>query len=611
MDPTSRQVSRGLTLFLRLQEPTKMRELLERVRARQPAINAALRDLHYVHFARFVPYLSAATGEAVLMVVTEYDGDLRPYVLDFVAVIGDVFNEILAYVQKHPPLPVQEYPEEFCRFVQDNSGPSEVWSAYEDKTVLDIIGLERATAAPRPAEPPARELPLHDLQGNIVVGYRAHHAAHLALHMDTAEGARRFLQALLEADGHTVPRISTAEWQEGTPPPHSLNLGFTHGALEALGVSPLTLRHFPDAFRLGPAEAERAKANGDTGSARPETWAFGGPGGKPVHLLLSLYAKEHATLQRHLCALRDLAAGCGLRESHLKHARAMKDGKVHFGYRDGIAQPRIAGAPNAGAFPDLQPTVSPGDFLLGGDYLNRYGGRYIGRLPPALATNGTYAVVRMCRQEVDAFDRLLSESGHGELLAAKLMGRWRNGRPLSLYPDKDGGPLAPADLPQVNEFDFRPTGASPESFDDTSGSRCPMGAHIRRMNPRSSVVAGKPHSRRIIRRGMPYGPEDGDPECGLYGVFICGDIEAQFEFLVQQWANKDLASPGLRGMQDPFVGPQDQGGRFTYTLPGSTKVQSVTLPRLVTTRGSVYLFMPGIAGLEYLATPEPTTQGDA
>ncbi|HEV7912250.1 MAG TPA: cytochrome P450, partial [Albitalea sp.] len=167
-------------------------------------------------------------------------------------------------------------------------------------------------------------------------------------------------------------------------------------------------------------------------------------------------------------------------------------------------------------------------------------------------------------------------------------------------------------------FDFAPTPRHPSTYDDADGRRCPIGAHIRRMNPRSAQVAGKPYSRRILRRGMAYGPAydmtaeppaDAGTERGLVGLFICGDLENQFEFLMQFWANGDLSARGIRGMQDPLLGSQKMGGRYAFHLPGADEPVEITVPRLVTTRGSVYLFMPGIGGLRHLAGLSPSQGG--
>jgi deferrochelatase/peroxidase EfeB len=120
-------------------------------------------------------------------------------------------------------------------------------------------------------------------------------------------------------------------------------------------------------------------------------------------------------------------------------------------------------------------------------------------------------------------------------------------------------------------------------------------------------VAGQPYSRRIIRRGLPYGPEyNGEAdgiERGLFGIFMCGDLEMQFEFLQSTWANEDISTAGLRDTVDPIIGAQpSEGGKFVIRTEDGRDPIVLTIPRLVTTRGSLYLLMPGICGLRHLSS---------
>jgi hypothetical protein len=133
------QVQRGLNLFLPLKNPAQFPALAAALAAQIGPTRLALQSLHYVHFARFVPTPDYST----LIVVTEYDGDLKSYVMDFVAVLGDVFNAILEFVDGAPPLPVQTYPTEFWQFVQRNNVDVDVWSAYPHMTVIDILRARR------------------------------------------------------------------------------------------------------------------------------------------------------------------------------------------------------------------------------------------------------------------------------------------------------------------------------------------------------------------------------------------------------------------------------------------------------------------------------------
>jgi deferrochelatase/peroxidase EfeB len=120
---------------------------------------------------------------------------------------------------------------------------------------------------------------------------------------------------------------------------------------------------------------------------------------------------------------------------------------------------------------------------------------------------------------------------------------------------------------------------------------------------------GRQHSRRLVRRGMPYGPPydpaapDEGSERGLMGLFICGDLEMQYEFILRVWANEDISTHGLRNTRDPIIGAQGPtGGQFVMRTDDSRDpIVWSGLPELVQTRGSVYVFIPGIGGLRRLS----------
>lgn len=605
------EVQSALNLFLDLKNPAQMPALMQILIDAKPAVQAALKGLHYVHFARFLPSRDGAT----LMVITEYDGDLKSYLMDFVAVLGPAFNAILEFIKDAPRLPVERYPQDFLAFVaKNNLNQVKAWSAYPQKTVIDILGARRTLPPPVESARPAT-LDLRDIQGNILRGYRVHYARHFALVVGGAAGdaaaARNFVKRLVSGDEAASPQVTTAAgWR--SRPEYFLNIGVTWSGLQALGVSAGTLQNFPVAFREGPTQADRAKDLGDTEASAPQNWVLGNPGA-PVHLVVSLYADghRHAVFEQKTKLLRQLFANGGLKELSSHDATALPHGSVHFGYKDGIAQPCIAGTESRSDSPDMQPAAGAGEFLLGRDFVNQYGGNFIGDLPSALCDNATYGVLRILEQDVDAFENLIQSAGkmHNmdpELVAAKLMGRWRGGAPLTLAPE---APPEPAMPPHgLNDFDFAPTAAHPTYYDDAEGLRCPVGAHIRRLNPRGGLATGKPYSRRIIRRGIPYGPAF-DPahprdgiERGLMGLFLCGDLEMQFEFLQRVWANLDIQTRGLQDARDPILGAQPpEGGRFVIRTGDARDPVVLDVPRLVTTRGCVYLLMPGIGGLKTLA----------
>lgn len=128
------QVQNALNLWLPLKSRAQMPALLAALEAETDKVHKALAGLDYVHFARFMP----SPDGSILWVITEYDGGLQSYVMDFVAVLGDVFTAILQFVQGAPRLPVQRYPRDFVTFIDAHNLPVDAWSAYPDMTVIDI-----------------------------------------------------------------------------------------------------------------------------------------------------------------------------------------------------------------------------------------------------------------------------------------------------------------------------------------------------------------------------------------------------------------------------------------------------------------------------------------
>lgn len=463
-------------------------------------------------------------------------------------------------------------------------------------------------------------LELTDIQGNVLRGFRASHARHLALAVGAGGDGPGFIAALVSGHDDRSPQVSAADrWEE--KPPYALNLGVTAEGLAALAVPDATIQQFSAAFVAGSAARSTIAEGsddwtrvgiGDIGTSSPDTWILGGPSTPAVHLLASLYTDDRSTveLEARTAQLRAVADEHGITEVSCHDAVALPEGRVHFGYRDGISQPWIDGSP--GPRPsDRQPAAGSGDFLLGAGHRNIYRGNFAGGIPSVLADNGTFSAFRILRQDVTAFEAFLDRAAERyefdrELVAAKLVGRWRNGVPLTESHETDTPPNGVPPAPH-NDYDYASTPDHPTYFDDTNGVRCPVGAHMRRLNPRSGLVMGLPHNHRIIRRGMPYGPPVSDTpddvERGLIGHFICGDLEAQFEFIMRVWANQDISAAGLRGTRDPILGAQpDCGGKFTIrTTDRRDPVVLNDLPRLVDTRGSLYLFLPGINALRSLA----------
>jgi hypothetical protein len=234
------------------------------------------------------------------------------------------------------------------------------------------------------------------------------------------------------------------------------------------------------------------------------------------------------------------------------------------------------------------------------------------------------------KQDVDAFERFLSSSvaEHGkdrpfvteEWIAAKLMGRWRNGLPLEISDTSDVSPwrYAPDGTDMGNDFNLNNfdytndvIDTRDDKFDDFDGVRCPLGAHIRRTNPRGARIVQRSanNTRRIVRRGMPYGPpfdpqhpDDGKPR-GLLGNFLCGSLIAQFESIMYDWVNMGLQDPRITGTNDPLIGANHaRSSRFEIPLKDSEPIVLTGFGRFVTTVGSAYLFIPSTTALRHLST---------
>jgi deferrochelatase/peroxidase EfeB len=471
------------------------------------------------------------------------------------------------------------------------------------------------------------EIDYSDVQGTILRGYRVDLARHFILSITDAKAAGNLIAALVDGTGG-LPRITTAaRWT--VKPECFLNVGFTAAGLAALGLTPAQLATFDAAFQRGATSPATASIVGDVGTSQPADWIGGLADGAQVHVVLNLWVDDDpAVLESITARLRAAFAGC-VKELSAHDAHALPDNKVHFGYRDSIAQPTVIGAPpRKHPVPDDQPPVATGEFLLG--YVNETGGTYAVQ-PAELSTNSSYAAFRILEQDVAGFEAFLAEyAGKAgidvEMLAAKVCGRWRNGNPLELVPSAPE-PVLP--LSKLNDFTYVSTDAAQ---DDTLGLKCPIGSHIRRNNPRNGAVVGTDSTHhRIVRRAMPYGPPF-DPKHphptpaarGLIGYFINASLSNQFEFLTGQWNLessfvKSASGPGgssagnvvfnisgedvFLGVNDPDPASQNPSS-FTLAEPGAKGKSNKVLTgfsRMIHTRGGAYCFLPSVQGLRYLA----------
>jgi deferrochelatase/peroxidase EfeB len=478
-------------------------------------------------------------------------------------------------------------------------------------------------------------LPLADIQGFILRGYRMPMVRHFLLKVGDAAAARRFLGRLVSGDESDAPQVTTAEdWHIGFAPgpnddpaqaprhkpDYCLNLGITWPGLVALEVQQrvpaLSFRSF-DAFVAG--AAERAARVGDTGLGGPDHWIEGFGKGED-HVLLTLHAigpepmaAYTARLEALLAeagAFRELWRGDGMALMEMQDGQPVPTAKVHFGYTDGIGMTAIHGGPEHYP-PDRQQPCEPWLFVLRDEAEN-----YFVPQPRELGLNGSFAVFKKIECDVVAFENFLQSKKDQidpELLAAKMCGRWRNGVPLALSPDTDKPPggMTPA---RLNDFEY----VNADGSGDPKGLRCPVGAHIRRINPRGQPVTGQGHpggsnnTHRLIRRGLPYGPMY-DPkqphdglERGLMGYFINSSIENQYEFVLKLWVNDSEFAGAVRlnpKSKDPLIATQDPA-ESVFVIPqagGAAPIRITGLETFVTTKAAAYCFLPSITALKFIS----------
>lgn len=484
-----------------------------------------------------------------------------------------------------------------------------------------------------------------DVQGLVRFGYRTMtEACYVLLRISNRAAARTWLRS-----AHVNDAVAC-----DPAPTRALHVAFTADGLRALGVSEKLLAGFSPEFLSGMAGDEnRSRRIGDLGPNAPSTWRWGAPERVP-HLVVMFFAASgelETLVQRETSAWGDAFDIVERLDTSDLH------GYEHFGFTDGISQPvpdwdeRRDVSHERDAYGNV---VSLGEILLG--YPNEYG-KYTERplldadestselLPSRddpskrdIGRNGTYVVMRDLEQDVRGFWRFALERSGGDrdradLLASAFVGRARSGEPLA------SGRRAGIEGIGTRSNDERLNGFTFD--DDPTGARCPIGAHVRRANPRNAdtprpasnlvtrliaTLGLAPHRfgedlssstrfHRVLRRGREYGPAlptpqafesapADDPARGL--IFIClnANIKRQFEFLQNAWL-MGTKFGGLFNESDPLLGNRQPVAGVpatdTFTLPrvGDVAERVDGLPPFVTVRGGAYFFMPSLRVLRY------------
>jgi Dyp-type peroxidase family len=449
----------------------------------------------------------------------------------------------------------------------------------------------------------------------------------------------------------------TTALQTAPIPSMALQVALTRTGLEALGVPGKTIAGFAPEFVSGMAgEENRSRRLGDVGANSPSRWQWG-YGDKAPDLLVMIYANEGLLKEWEMSVKGNLwdAAFQVLERLSTSHLGAVEP----FGFMDGISQPKIDWERKprvSGDQLEYSNLVALGEFLLG--YPNEYG-KYTDRplLDPEddasellaaedhadkkdLGRNGSYLVMRQLQQDVRGFWRFLDQATDSnpqarQELGEAMVGRRMNGSPLLPLTSNAIAGVGPDDQDRnYNQFTYQ---------GDEAGTRCPLGAHIRRANPRNAdfpqpvkglishliriLGFGRKNIRddlmaparfhRILRRGREYGdlltPEAAvkpvpphDSDHGLHFICLNANISRQFEFVQSAWIMSTKFN-GLTEESDPLMGNREpiRGSAVTsnFSVPqdGGLRQRVTGLPQFVFVRGGAYFFLPSVRALRYFA----------
>lgn len=474
-------------------------------------------------------------------------------------------------------------------------------------TTMTPTNPAAATAATAdPAEDTVQPQDLAEIQGIILRGYKLGFVRHFVLQITNAPAFKQFLGKLVPNTPGSGPLTitSAAPFPKNAPrPDYYLNVGFSWPGLQALNLPGVTFgNNFQfQAFKAG--ATNRAAQVGDVGPNAPQNWlgALNPANAQNAHVIFSLYADTPENLELRSTTLRNMFETPGAAKAltfddgstpgpdHFDGI-ALPNGTIHFGYADGISQPRVQGMEPVR--PEDQQRMLPAWGVVVRNTLNA---PYPFPQPAIFTRNGGFAAFRILEQDVAGFDAY-SKSQPGtdpELLVAKMCGRWRNGNPLALCPVSAGAPL-PDD--QLGNFSYA---------DDPNGDKTPIGSHTRRGNPRDSedVVAIRPF-HRIVRRAMPYGPAwkrvKDNVSRGLVGWFVGTSLEQQFEFIMRVWLIGQNFSSNFSQPQgvDPLFGGADPT-KQVFDFPPNGHVTG--FEQFITTRGGMYAFLPSIPALQWMS----------
>ena len=646
-----------------------------------------------IHFARWV----TPPGSPDLIFLSNYDSSWESYLEDFITRahrgLTAVWSNAIGFPRANNLfLDGATDGERFKRYARHSMAPTRFWYSAYPKLTTTVIrnnakirrGLsgsmteDEATAwlaAFGSATRPSSKLVSSEIQ-SLIFGGLGFMPFGTCLLFDLTQDQRKMREWVQSV----YPHIAFNDGRRlGADAVVTFALGA--GGLARLGLPTDSLETFPFAFLEGMTSPARARILGDLGENGSDHWKWGRT--QPDAALL-VYGRSQQAVTDLETKLLQGARGHGLSDPYRIPLKEV--GRTEpFGFADGISQPVIRGSYKALRSGDPIHIVEPGEFILG--YPDNRHNLPPGPTMPALddpanllplqgpaedfshtavekprdiGFNGSYLVIRQLEQNVSAFNaycesearRLVQERRlsppyivNAEFIAAKLVGRWKDGGSLVRHPyEPPHEEQKHADMSVPRKMSMRAKSATPTSAaaarpktnplgepaiepaalqsadndflfgtEDPEALRCPYGAHVRRSNPRDSFDPGSAdqidisNRHRIIRVGRQYVPNEGE-DPGLLFMCLNGDIERQFEFVQQTW----LKSPSFHGLaceKDPLLGDAERGV-CSYTIPTREgPVRLLPMQRFITTKGGGYFFLPGKRLIEYLSVTRPSSHG--